>query len=222
MGRPLDLLPALYGEEAFGLAMFAGFADGRMASAEVFGPDQPDQARRMCDVGPIFRVFFLPGDLAGYRQLMHAFQHLAARRAERTNYPQMKRDVDALEKSFVEHPPGMLSRMMVPALASVFQACARSEAAHRAATVLVAATKQRLATGVLPLEPAAFGATPPFTLPADPFAEDGKPLVMKRSDAGLSVYSIGPDGGDDGGPAPSGDDRVEDANDDIGLAMAIE
>jgi hypothetical protein len=45
---------------------------------------------------------------------------------------------------------------------------------------------------------------------------------MKRSDAGLSVYSIGPDGGDDGGPVPSGDDRVEDANDDIGLVMAIE
>ena len=216
VGRPLDLLPALYGEEAFGLAMFAGFADGRMASAEVFGPDQPDQARRMCDVGPIFRVFFLPG----YRQLMHAFQHLAARREERTNYPQMKREVDALEKSFVEHPPGMLSRMMVPALASVFQARARSEAVHRAATVLVAATKQRLATGVLPLEPAAFGATPSPVLPADPFTEGGKPLVMKRGDAGLSVYSIGPDGGDDGGPAPSGDDRVEDANDDIGLVMA--
>ena len=220
VGRPLDLLPALYGEEAFGLAMFAGFADGRMASAEVFGPDQPDQARRMCDVGPIFRVFFLPGDLAGYRQLMHAFQHLAARREERTNYPQMKREVDALEKSFVEHPPGMLSRMMVPALASVFQARARSEAVHRAATVLVAATKQRLATGVLPLEPAAFGATPSSVLPADPFTEGGKPLLMKRGNAGLSVYSIGPDGGDDGGPAPSGDDRVEDANDDIGLVMA--
>ena len=222
VGRPLDLLPALYGEEAFGLAMFAGFADGRMASAEVFGPDQPDHARRMCDVGPIFRVFFLPGDLDGYRRLMHGFQHLAARREERTNYPQMKREVDALEKSFVEHPPGMLSRMMVPALASVFQARARSEAAHRAAVVLVAATKQRLATGVLPQEPAAFGATPSFVLPADPFTEGGKPLVMKRGDAGLSVYSIGPDGGDDGGPAPSGDDRVEDANDDIGLVMAIE
>ena len=110
--------------------------------------------------------------------------------------------------------------MMVPTLTSVFQSRARSEAWHRAAAVLVAATKQRLATGVLPLEPAAFGATPSPVLPADPFTEGGKPLVMKRGDAGLSVYSIGPDGGDDGGPAPSGDDRVEDANDDIGLVMA--
>jgi hypothetical protein len=151
---------------------------------------------------------------------MHAFQHLAARREERTDYPQMKREVDALEKSFVEHPPGMLSRMMVPALASVFQARARSEAAHRAAVVLVAATKQRLATGVLPQEPAAFGATPPFVLPADPFAEGGKPLVMKRGDAGLAVYSVGPDGEDDGGPVPKED--AEYGDDDIGLVMAVE
>ncbi len=218
VGRPLDLLPALYGEEAFGLASFAGFADGRMASSEVFGPDQADKVSKVCDVGPIFRVFFLPGDLDGYRRLMRSFEQLAARREERTDYPQMKREAEALEKNLLEHPPGMLSRMMVPALSSVFQARARSEAAHRAATVLVAATKQRLATGVLPLEPAAFGDTPPFMLPADPFAEGGKPLVMKRGDAGLSVYSIGPDGGDDGGPPPWRD-SAPDGNDDVGFVM---
>ena len=218
VGRSLDLQPALYGEEAFGLASFAGFADGRMASSEVFGPDQADKVAKVYDVGPIFRVFFLPGDLDGYRRLMHGFQQLAARREERTDYPQMKREAEALEKNLLEHPPGILSRMMVPALTSVFQARARSAAAHRAATVLVAATKQRLATGVLPLEPAAFGATPPFVLPADPFAEGGKPLVMKRGDAGLSVYSIGPDGGDDGGPPPRSE-AARDGNDDVGLVM---
>lgn len=218
VGRSLDLLPALYGEEAFGLASFAGFADGRMASSEVFGPDQADKVAKVCDVGPIFRVFFLPGDLDGYRRLMHGFQQLAARREERTDYPQIKREAEDLEKNLLEHPPGILSRMMVPALTSVFQARARSEAAHRAAAVLVAATKQRLATGVLPLEPAAFGATPPFVLPVDPFAEGGKPLVMKRSDDGLSVYSIGPDGGDDGGPPPWRDAAPE-GNDDVGFVM---
>ena len=218
VGRSLDLLPALYGEEAFGLASFAGFADGRMASSEVFGPDQADKVSKVCDVGPIFRVFFLPGDLDGYRRLMHGFQQLVARREERTDYPQMKREAEALEKKLLEHPPGILSRMIGPSLTSVFQARARSEAAHRAATVLVAATKQRLATGVLPLEPAAFGATPPFVLPADPFAEGGKPLVMKRGDAGLSVYSIGPDGGDDGGPPPWRDAAPE-GNDDVGFVM---
>ena len=218
VGRPLDLLPGLYGEEAFGLASFAGFADGRMACSDILGTDQAGKVAKVCDVGPIFRVFFLPGDLDGYRRLMHGFQQLAARREERTDYPQMKREADALEKNLLDHPPGMLSRMMVPALTSFFKARAGSEAWHRAATVLVAATKQRLATGVLPLEPAAFGATPPFVLPADPFAEGGKPLVMKRGDHGLSVYSIGPDGGDDGGPLPWRDAAPE-GNDDVGFVM---
>jgi hypothetical protein len=218
VGRPLDLLPALYGEEAFGLTSFAGFADGRMACSDTLGTDQADIVAKVCDVGPIFRVFFLPGDLDGYRRLMRSFEQLAARREERRDYPQMKREADALEKRLLEHPPGMLSRMMVPTLTSVFQARARSEAAHRAATVLVAATKQRLATGALPLEPAAFGPTPPFVLPADPFVEGGKPLVMKRGDAGLSVYSIGPDGGDDGGPPPWRD-SAPDGNDDVGFVM---
>jgi len=220
VGRPLDLLPSLYGEEAFGLASFAGFADGRMAASEVFGSDQTERVSKAFDVGPIFRVFFLPGDLDGYRRLMHGFQQLAARRQDPADYPRMKREADALEKRLLEHPPGMLSRMMVPALTSVFQARARSEATHRAAVVLVAATKQRLATGNLPVEPAAFGGTPPFVLPADPFAEGGKPLVMKRGDAGLSVYSIGSDGGDDGGPPPRGE-AASDGNDDVGFVMAV-
>lgn len=206
VGRPLDLLPVLYGEEAFGLTSFAGFADGQMAPSEV------------CGQGPIFRVFFLSGDLDGYRRLMHGFQQIARDSAD---YRQTKRGADAMEKRVLEHPPGMFSRMIVPALSGVFRAGAANEALHRAAAVLVAATKQRLATGVLPLEPAAFGATPSFVLPADPFAEGGKPLVMKRGDAGLSVYSIGPDGGDDGGPPPWRDAAPE-GNDDVGLLMAVQ
>jgi hypothetical protein len=73
---------------------------------------------------------------------------------------------------------------------------------------------------VLPLEPAAFAATASFMLPADPFAEGGKPLVMKRGDADLSVYSIGPDGGDDGGPPPRSA-AAENGNDDVGFVMTI-
>ena len=223
VGPPFELLPALYGEEAFGLGTFAGFTDGRITTDEILevsGSPAGNAVATVFDIGPIYRVFFLGGDIAGYRRLMQGFQRLAAHREERTDYPQMKREAEALEKNLLEHPPGILSRMMVPSLTGVFQARARSEAAHRAATVLVAATKQRLATGVLPLEPAAFGATPPFMLPADPFAEGGKPLVMKRGDAGLSVYSVGPDTDDDGGPPVRGAEAAE-GNDDIGFVMAV-
>jgi hypothetical protein len=219
VGRPLDLLPALYGEEAFGLSTFAGFADGRMTTHELMGPDQAGGACENFDVGPGFRVFHLPGDLDGYRRMMRAFQQLAADREASTNYAQTRRRAEALEKSLADRRPGVLSSLVLPAITSVFQARARSETLHRAAAVLVAATKQRLASGVLPLEPAAFRDTPPFMLPADPFAEGGKPLVMKRGDNGLSVYSIGPDGGDDGGPVLPGEEAAE-GNDDVGFVMA--
>jgi hypothetical protein len=104
---------------------------------------------------------------------------------------------------------------------SVFQTRARSEALHRAAAVLVAATKQRLATGILPLEPAAFAGPASFAMPADPLAEGSKPLLMKRSDNGITVYSVGSDGHDDGGPVPPREEAPE-GNDDVGLVMAID
>jgi hypothetical protein len=218
VGRPLDLLPALYGEEAFGLATFAGFADGRMTTHELMGPDQAGGACENFDVGPGFRVFHLPGDLDGYRRMMRAFQQLAADREASTNYAQTRRRAEALEKSLADRRPGVLSSLVLPAITSVFQARARSETLHRAAAVLVAATKQRLATGSLPLEPAAFDGPVPFAMPADPLAEVSAPLLMKRSDDGIAVYSVGPDGHDDGGPVLPGEEAAE-GNDDVGFVM---
>jgi hypothetical protein len=219
VARPLDLLPALYGEEAIGLTTFAGFADGRVTLGEYFEPDDASHAGMSGDGDPIFRVFFLERDIAGYRQLMHAFQQLAADREASANHAETRRRVEALVQSVIDHPPGVLSPLAVPGVTSVFQARARSEAGHRAAAVLVAATKQRLATGSLPLEPAAFDGPVPFAMPADPLAEVSAPLLMKRSDDGIAVYSVGPDGHDDGGPVPPGEEAAE-GNDDVGFVMA--
>lgn len=223
VGQPLDLLPALYGEEAFGLASFAGFADGRLTPDEVMDVAWSPAGRLhalVLDIGPIARVFFLAGDIAGYRRLMHAFQQLVADREASATYAETRRRAAALEKSLVDHPPGVLSRLLLPGLDGAFQARARSEADRRAAAVLVAATKQRLATGVLPLDPTAFAGPTPFVLPADPFAQGSKPLLMRRSDAGLAVYSVGPDGADEGGPPPVGE-AAEEGNDDVGVVMAV-
>ena len=219
VARPLDLLPALYGEEAIGLTTFAGFADGRVTLGEYFEPDDASHAGMSGDGDPIFRLFFLERDIAGYRQLMHAFQQLAADREASANHAETRRRVEALVQSVIDHPPGVLSPLAVPGVTSVFQARARSEAGHRAAAVLVAATKQRLATGSLPLEPAAFDGPVPFAMPADPLAEVSAPLLMKRSDDGIAVYSVGPDGHDDGGPVPPGEEAAE-GNDDVGFVMA--
>lgn len=220
VGRPFDLLPALYGEEAFGLATFAGFADGRVTPGEFLGPGQAADASMVGDIGPLFRVFFLERDVAEYRQLMHGFQQLAARRAEAASHAETIRRADALERT-LEKCQGMLSRLLVPALKQVFLVRGRAEAAHRSAAALVAATRQRLQAGALPLGPDEFTGTPPYALPADPFAEGGKAIVMKKGDAGVVAYSVGPDGEDDGGPPPRGEEADE-SNDDVGFVMAVQ
>jgi len=45
-------------------------------------------------------------------------------------------------------------------------------------------------------------------------------LVAKRTDTGSIVYSVGPDGADDGGPEPNGAEAAE-GNDDVGLRLAF-
>jgi hypothetical protein len=81
---------------------------------------------------------------------------------------------------------------------------------------LFAATRTRLMGGPLG-ESLVPDAVP--VLPGDPFTED-KPLQAWRVDDAWLVYSVGPDGNDDGGPPPAGGVPVE-GNDDIGLQLAF-
>lgn len=215
LGRRLRLIKALYGEEAWGLTSFAGFADGRLPGDDLIpgGGVRDLSSRSFFDIGPLFRVFFLPADLAGYRRIMHQYQQLASQ--ERTlDFAEVKRVSSDIEQAIVTRPPGVLSRLIVPSISAVFRSQCRDEAMHRAAAVLVAATRQRLMEGATPesiddLVPSWL----PVALP-DPFGT-GVPMRMKRSDGGLSVYSVGPNGKDDGGPGH--DDR--EASDDIGFVM---
>lgn len=208
LARPFDLAPALRGEEAFGLATFAGFADGRTSMKELVASAGMEGTVPAVDTGPIFRVFFLPAEVAGYRRLMHGYQQLASRGYGSENHVEIARAAEALEQDFVASPPGILSRLLFPALMQVFQARARDEAARRAAAVLVAETKRRLSAGEA------------ASIPSDPFAADGRPLVVNRAGGRLAVYSLGPDGEDDGGPPPHGEE-AEDGNDDVGFVMAV-
>ena len=94
---------------------------------------------------------------------------------------------------------------------------------RRAAAVLLAATRQRLETGTIPTTISDLTAKPAPPTSDDPFAA-GEPLRMKQAENELLVYSVGPDGEDDGGPVtPSADadtNTVEE-NDDVGLRMAL-
>ena len=82
----------------------------------------------------------------------------------------------------------------------------------------LAATRHRIEKGNLPeslddLVPAFL----PFS-PADPFVADA-PLRLKQTEGGLVIYSVGPDGENDGGPVAPGTEPAA-GNDDVGLRLA--
>jgi hypothetical protein len=85
--------------------------------------------------------------------------------------------------------------------------------------VLVAATRFRVATGALPESAAALVPDHITAVPLDPFTAHTPLRVKRTDDGGLTVYSVGPDGEDDGGPPARGAERPQD-NDDVGLHLA--
>jgi hypothetical protein len=100
-------------------------------------------------------------------------------------------------------PPPQRLPMLLDALArdsedpSAVRAFHRAKAELRCAAAALAAERYRLAKGRWPerLEDLVPDYLP--AVPADPF--DGRPLRLRRTDDGLMVYSIGPDGEDNGG-----------------------
>ncbi|MCX7412263.1 MAG: hypothetical protein NTW36_02325 [Planctomycetia bacterium] len=209
-----------YGEEAFGLSTFADMADSRFGVAnalEMFA-NQPQRPflSRILPLTLLYRVFFLEADLTGYRSIMRKYQQLAAGSEP---YPEVKKKTDAMEKELWDRSPGMMTSLIMPALGGVFRAQAQNVARQRAASALVAATRQRLETETTPttFEELSTKLVPPAS--RDPFTAD-RPLVMKQTDDALLVYSVGPDGEDDGGPPAPGAEKVE-GNDDVGLRMAL-
>ena len=227
VGAVPSIVRAVNGEEAFGLAVFADFADGR-EDIHAFGRLSSDATPTFDKGHPlafladplmaIYRVFFLPADLAGYRDRFRKLRSTAARSVDqRQGWPEMKRDIDAIDTDPRRGPDGALARLIVPATEAVFRAQSHAVARHRAAEVLLAATRERLATGTLP---AAIESLVPARLPSvprDPFTSDS-PMRAAFEAGELSVWSVGPNGTDDGGPVAAGNAPPE-RGDDIGLRM---
>jgi hypothetical protein len=217
---PPAMASHFYGEEAFGLSVFADLADNQRSVtmlSYLLGNSQPEPfLLRILPASLLYRVFFLPADLAGYRWIMEQYQAIATRSEP---YPDLTNRIDAIEKEIRNGSPGIMSSQFLPALGALFRSQTRNVAHHRAATALVAATQQRLETGAVPetFDELATQLVPPAS--RDPFTAD-QPLLVKRTDDSLLIYSIGPDGEDDGGPVPLGTDKVE-GNDDVGLRMAL-
>jgi hypothetical protein len=210
LGTPVSYERHFYGEEAFGISTIALLAE---QGAVLLGLGQDDLARW---VGFSFRCFLMPAELAGYREMLQEYRTIAGDRTQ--PFPWFKERIAGIERDAERGKAGMFGKLILPALGQVFVMESKGRAFHRAAEVLVAATRFRLTTGSLP-EPAT-ALVPDYLpkVPLDPFTTDA-PLHTKRTDDGLLiVYSVGPDGEDDGGPPPRGTQRPQE-NDDVGLRM---
>ncbi|MFM7249400.1 MAG: hypothetical protein ACKO5R_05840 [Planctomycetaceae bacterium] len=218
VGSAPSLAAALAGEEAFGLSIFADHAEGH-GTLGVDDPDADATAPTPFSLGVVWRVFLLPADVAGYRERLGQFRLLAETPIDHARgWPGTRDSVDGVDAALRRAGgDGALSRQVMPAMEAVFRARHTAVVRHRAAEVLVAATRERLATGTLP---AAVDALVPARLPAvprDPFAGDA-PLRTRVTAGEWAVWSVGPNGIDDGGPQTAAAERLENG-DDVGLTM---
>jgi hypothetical protein len=153
--------------------------------------------------------------------MMHDYRQLAAMNFARPQqFAEQQKQIEAIEAGLQkEQRAGLVSATIKPAMAQVFRSQTLSIARHRAAAALVAATKHRLETGQLPESLDALIPDKLPTLPRDPFTTDA-PLHLKTTPEELLVWSVGPDGEDDGGPHKDGEEH-EAGHDDIGLRMTV-
>lgn len=228
VGSPIRFDKHFLGEEAFGLATMADLADGREGLsfltmfAPVGAPTPPDKALGS-PLSLLFRCFLLPADLASYRRFMRRHQQLTVSLSsgEGDRFAAFKKEAEAIDKELTARRAGLFTSMLAPALSSVTRSQLRSQAHHGAAEVLVAATRARLQAGALPEAAADLVPRELSALPRDPFTAD-QSLRFKRADGSWTVYSVGSDGEDDGGPPPSGvHANAVEGNDDVGLRMAF-
>jgi hypothetical protein len=109
---------------------------------------------------------------------------------------QQQQEMEKLDATAKSQP--LLVRLLCPAVAKVAAADRRSRVDLRCAFVALAAERYRHEKKKWPesleaLEEAGYLELVPTDL------YDGQPLRLKRTDDGLLIYSIGPDGQDDGG-----------------------
>ena len=225
-----SLVRAINGEEAFGLSIFANFADGREGINDMgqlasdpnvaILPQEEPFSLLIDPLSAVWRAFILPADIAGYRRRFEAYRQLVTEGVDQSRtWPQTQKQIDGIEAEIRAGPDGFLSRLIAPATDAVLRSQCMAVARHRAAEVLLAATRERLASGT---HPASIDALVPARLPSvprDPFTTDA-PLHLKATPEELLIWSVGPDGEDDGGPRQEGVESNTDS-DDIGLRMPL-
>ena len=230
---------ALHGEQGWILCTAADLADGRTNLGSLGALTAADTAAQRSVsqlLGLLYRVFLLPSDLASVRRFLAAYQEVATPTAEH-HLAAVRRLVEVENARLTPAPgkagPGILASLLMPAIPGILEVGFRNEAEHRLAEVLVAATRYRLVRGHLPehlsdLVPEFIPAIPadPFTAtmhPASKGPPSFEPVRLVITPEAWTVYSVGPNGRDEGGRTGSaGDGRgavPTEIRDDITLPM---
>ncbi|HET6575074.1 MAG TPA: hypothetical protein VFG68_15815 [Fimbriiglobus sp.] len=181
-------------EEAWGMAAIVMLATGQARGSPELQEQTPMNAfgEALLD-SPVYRVFFLEGDLAAYRHHMRTMRENAAR------------PTPAALDGFEEHDKviratrggGVLSGLLLPAAYRVLYAALDGDATRGLARLALAATAYKAKHGKHPEKLSEL--VPEFIAEVPPDPYDGRPLRLKRTDGGLVLYSVGRDRKDDGG-----------------------
>src|SRR5262249_13200606 len=142
---------------------------------------------------PLYRVFFLEDDLAGYRRHLQLMRENAAK------------PVHAMLEGFDKHENsiratrggGVLAGLLLPATMKCLYASLDGDATRGVVRLGMAAAAYKAKHKKYPEKLAEL--VPDFIaeVPLDPF--DGRPMRLRQEKGGIVIYSIGRDRKDDGG-----------------------
>ena len=182
------LLQALRGERATIHEASLQIESGHLALESFADRGRPPQGWER-----VSNLWVIPRILRGHVELLDALNDAI----EVARLPPEERGTffDDLRPRALKMTP--YARMLLPALGKVGEADARCHAELRSAIAGLAAERYRLKCGRWP---DTLDTLVPAFLPgvlADPY--DGRPLRYRRLPEGVVVYSLGPDGQDDGG-----------------------
>jgi hypothetical protein len=203
LGEPVrhsrrELLRILRMEEAAASSLFAALGEAsstpRWLAEHAGEPTLSNRIGMWVLNSSFYRVFFLSDDLAAYRRAMRRFQEAAAH-----PYPQALRELDRVEKAFLVHQGGIITRLVMPTVMRCTRLAAMADSYHELRRLALAVTAYRLKTGKFPQRIDQLVPDHLAQVPLDPF--DGQPLRLKHDGKDLLMYSIGPDLRDDGGAA---------------------
>ena len=227
LSTPPSLAKNIYGEEAFGLYVFSIFGTGgfdqwqlgQLASFIMDDLDVPDSiVQQDTFFNPAlaaYRIFLFPQDLTAYQQTMHTYQRVAE---SSNSYAAKQTTLKRIEDDFSSgRPKGFVTALLTPAIGKAIENVEKARMRHTTALVAIAATEFRITHDSLPEKADVLVPKLLPVLPKDVFVDKSRLRYSVKND-GIAIYSVGPNGKDDGGPGPDmGKDQPK--NDDVGIFL---